>query len=197
MIFALDGTAISVSIITTMGVVIVGWFGYQGIKAQVNKQTDTITSNAKENAAEAAAKVNAHLDNGLHTTLKRLDSRLEEQGIMVSVIVKTQDKPIFKTDPSGALVSANPAAVRLLGMTVAEMTGDGWVRAIHPEDRQRVFREWFDCVAHRREFGPMIYRYLHPTTKEVTMVEAVATPCVDMDGDVLSWVATLVPISDF
>ena len=196
MILALDGTAITITTITTTGAVIGGWLAYKGIKAQVSRQTDTITTNAQESAEAAANKVNAHLDNGLHTTLKRLDAKLTENGVMVAAVVKTQDKPILKTEPGGALIFANPAAMKLLGMTQTELSGDGWVRAVHPDDQRRVFTEWYDCVAAKREFGPMVYRYLHPTTKQVTMVEAVAVPVTDLDGEILSWIATVIPCVD-
>lgn len=201
MILALDGTAIVVSIISSTAPVLVaivgGWFAYKGIKTQVESTTTDLKSTVMDHADQAADKVSAHLDNGLHTTLMRLDSKLTENGVMVDAIVKTQDRPIFKTEPSGALIYANPAAVKMLGMTVAELTGDGWVRAVHPEDRDRVFKEWRESIRTKREFGPVIYRYIHPTTREETLVEAVATPWMDLDGDILSWVATVVPLTDF
>ncbi len=196
MILALDGTAITITTITTTGAVIGGWLAYKGIKAQLAAQTHTLTSSVEQRSDAVADKVNAHLDNGLHTTLKRLDAKLTENGVMVAAVVKTQDKPILKTEPGGALIFANPAAMKLLGMTQTELSGDGWVRAVHPDDQRRVFTEWYDCVAAKREFGPMVYRYLHPTTKQVTMVEAVAVPVTDLDGEILSWIATVIPCVD-
>jgi PAS domain S-box-containing protein len=200
-ILALDMTAIVVSLITTAGLIIVatigGYWAFRNIKAQVSANTIDIKDTGQRNAEEAANKVNAHLDNGLKSTLKRLDAKLTEHGVMVGAIVKTQDKPIIKTEPGGALIFANPAAMKLLGMTQAELSGDGWVRAVHPDDQRRVFSEWYDCVARKKEFGPLVYRYLHPTTKEVTLVEAVAIPVTDLDGEILSWIATIIPASEF
>jgi PAS domain S-box-containing protein len=142
----------------------------------------------------ATTRVINHLDNGLHATLKRLDAKLSEVGITVDAVVKTQSRPIMKTEPSGALLYANPAAIKLLGMTNAELSGNGWVKAVHPDDRAMVFDLWRECVVHRREFGPVMYRYRHPADGTVTWVEAVAIPTLDIDGEIVSWVATVLPV---
>ncbi len=41
-------------------------------------------------------------------------------------------------DPAGTIVYGNPAAARILGMTVDEAQGPGWQTAIHPDDLPRV-----------------------------------------------------------
>ena len=143
----------------------------------------------------AAGRVIAHLDNGMHTSMKRIDAKLSELGVTVDAVVKTQDRPIIKTEPSGALLYANPAAIRLLGMTNAELSGNGWVKAVHPDDRDMVFDRWRECVVTRHEFGPLMYRYLHPATGALTWVEAVAVPTIDIDGQIISWVATVLPVT--
>jgi len=170
--------------------------GVLGILGAIAVQRIKVNSEhtANEAGQAAAAVVNAHLDNGLHATLKRLDVKLTEVGVTVDAVVKAQDRPIFKTEPGGALIYANPAALKMLGMTQSQLNGDGWVQAVHPEDRARVFSEWARCISLKQEFGPVVYRYRHPVTREEIWVEAVAVPVVDIDGGILSWVATVMPV---
>jgi PAS domain S-box-containing protein len=195
MIIALDGTAIALSFISMVSVVLVavisGWFAYKGIKLKLDNQSTEIQAAGKQHAEQAAAVVNAHLDNGLKSTLQQLVNQVTENGTMMNAVIRTQEYPIIQTDPHGSLTNANPAAMKLLGMSLAEMTGDGWARAVHPEDREHVFSTWRHCVVNHCEFGPLVYRYIHPVTKEVTLVEAMASPSINIQNQIVSWVATI------
>lgn len=180
-----DGVIIA--FISTSGVVLAAFFTYLGVKTQVKKVGTSVDELTKLNTSQHG--FNAGILN------KMLDT-IAEQGIMVSTMVNVQDHPIFKTDAGGALIQVNAAGVRLLGMAAHELTGDGWVKAVHPDDRLKVFSTWEDCVRDKRPFGPISYRYVHPTSRAVTLVEAVATPVVSLDdGELLSWVAVVVPIT--
>ncbi len=46
--------------------------------------------------------------------------------------------PALLLDARGALLRVNEAALRLLGVDRAAMSGRGWLRRIHPDDRERV-----------------------------------------------------------
>lgn len=191
MLLALDGTAITVAAITTIGAMSVGFFGYLGLKSQVKK------------TGLAVADQVAHLDS-LNTSqhgenarlLTRMLDSIAEQGVMIASVVDVQNYPIIKTDPRGSLIQINAAGSKLIGMSITELVGNGWVSAIHPDDRIMVFNAWAEAVKTKRQFGPISYRYVHPATKVVTLVEAVANPVIGgIDGKVLSWVAVVVPIS--
>jgi two-component system cell cycle sensor histidine kinase/response regulator CckA len=67
---------------------------------------------------------------------------------------------IFITDPSGDCVYTNPAYQRISGLTPEQALGTGWSKAIHPADRERVFREWYDAAERRIPFRSE-HRFLH------------------------------------
>lgn len=192
MILALDGTAIIVSIVSTFGVIIVGVFGYLGVTSQVKRSATEVTDKVVD-----LDNVNTYQHGENAKLLHRMLDTISEHGILVSAVVDVQDRPIIKTDASGALIQVNAAGVKLLGMTPQELSGNGWVKAVHPDDRVKVFGEWQEAVKNKTPFGPLSYRYLHPTTKVETLVEAVATPVISgLDGELLSWIAVVVPIID-
>lgn len=187
---AMDSTPIFVSLISTVGVVVVGFFGYLGIMAQVKKGADAVVGQVTEldslNSTQHAQ--NAGL-------LQQMLDQITEQGVMIQSVINVQHYPIIKTDSKGSLIQINVAGVKLLGMDVPELKGNGWVDAIHPEDRLAVLEAWTDSVRESVPFGPINYRYKHPKTGHVTMVEAVATPVLNLNKEIISWVAIIVPLA--
>jgi PAS domain S-box-containing protein len=67
---------------------------------------------------------------------------------------------IFITEPAGDCVYTNPAYQRISGLTLEQALGTGWSQAIHPDDRERVFREWYDAAQRRIPFRSE-HRFLH------------------------------------
>ncbi len=59
---------------------------------------------------------------------------------------------IFVSDVRGGCVYANSAYQAISGFTFEQTLGASWSRAIHPEDRQRVFVEWRDAATAQARF---------------------------------------------
>lgn len=49
---------------------------------------------------------------------------------------------IFLLDIEGRCTYTNPRCQALYGLTFEESLGDGWLRSVHPDDRDRVFADW-------------------------------------------------------
>ncbi len=67
---------------------------------------------------------------------------------------------IFHTDLAGSCSYTNPRWQELWGISFEESLGDGWARALHPEDRASVAAEWQRCAASGTEFD-MEFRVQH------------------------------------
>ena len=59
---------------------------------------------------------------------------------------------IYITDPSGDCLYTNPAYQRISGLRQQQALGSGWSHAIHPDDRERVFQEWYGAAQRRKPF---------------------------------------------
>jgi diguanylate cyclase (GGDEF)-like protein/PAS domain S-box-containing protein len=59
---------------------------------------------------------------------------------------------IMVSDLQGKCVYTNAAYHTITGLTFEESLGENWSLAVHPEDRQRVQREWREAVRHRTVF---------------------------------------------
>lgn len=172
---------------TTVGVIGVGFFGYLGLKLQVKNSTKKIQDVVSD---LEVVNTDQHVYNS--TILYKILHKLSEHGALLETVVDTQTVPVITTDAEGGLVKINSAGLSLLGLSLVDLQGSGWVKAIHPDDRERVFSLWTESVRTKTKYGPVSYRYVNPNTGEVTMVEAMATPVVNPSTDELqSWVAVV------
>lgn len=72
----------------------------------------------------------------------------------------TEHYGVFETDKNGQCVNANLAYLRLVGRTLEEVTGNGWINCIHPDDRVTVRDQWAESVQDNRDFE-MEYKMMH------------------------------------
>ena len=57
---------------------------------------------------------------------------------------------VWMTDSSGAGDYLNSRALELTGLTPEELTGSGWLNAVHPARPGAAAAAWADAVAERR-----------------------------------------------
>ena len=82
---------------------------------------------------------------------------------------------IFLTDESGDCLYLNPAGQRIAGRSQEEALGQGWINALHPDDRARVLPAWTTAVETRRAYARPVHRFLH-RNGDVRSVEVRAVP---------------------
>src|SRR5262245_42022813 len=101
---------------------------------------------------------------------------------------------IFETDADGNCLYVNRRWCELAGMAPEHASGTGWVGALHPEDRDRVRREWYEAAAAGREFVSE-YRFRTPEGR-VTWLQGNTAAVRDDSGNVAGFVGTLSDITD-
>lgn len=74
--------------------------------------------------------------------------------------------PIFESDKDGHCTYANRAYLRMLGVGIEEIEGQGWKSFIHPDSRDIVFEEWESAVRDQRDFK-LTYKFLAADGHEV------------------------------
>eukprot|EP01035_Chromulina_nebulosa_P037265 gene37265-50295_t len=67
---------------------------------------------------------------------------------------------IFSSDPAGRTTFVNRRWCELAGLSPAEAMGDGWTRALHPDDRARVALSW-DQAVRTGESSADEFRFVH------------------------------------
>ncbi|WP_081888079.1 PAS domain S-box protein [Verrucomicrobium sp. BvORR034] len=81
-------------------------------------------------------------------TQKKLDeAELRRSERLYRAIGESMNFGIWICDAAGRNQYASDSLLKLVGMTQAEFAGDGWMKALHPEDVQTVRLAWRRCVA--------------------------------------------------
>jgi PAS domain S-box-containing protein len=62
------------------------------------------------------------------------------------VLAETSPTGIYLTDSVGKCLYVNPAWCKMAGLMPKEAFGDGWIKALHPDDSVRIFSEWNNFV---------------------------------------------------
>jgi len=101
---------------------------------------------------------------------------------------------IFQTDARGLCIYVNERWQQITELTFAEAEGEGWSRAIHPEDRAAVAAEWTRTAGAESEFSRE-FRVLRPS-RETRWVHARAQAVLSDRGRVLGYVGTVEDITE-
>jgi PAS domain S-box-containing protein len=100
---------------------------------------------------------------------------------------------IFLTDAEGGCVFVSSRWCEITGLTPEEARGQGWMRALDPRDRERVWREW-DAAARGGVTFESRYR-LRRADESTAWVLGQARAQCDPDGNVTGFVGTLTDFS--
>jgi len=101
----------------------------------------------------------------------------------------------WTTNAIGAVVEMQPAWTDYTGQSWEEMNGFGWVKAIHPDDRDKMSDCWDIAVAERSVFEAEV-RVFHAASGAFRHMVARATPLMDAEGNVRQWVGTYTDVDD-
>jgi diguanylate cyclase (GGDEF)-like protein/PAS domain S-box-containing protein len=101
---------------------------------------------------------------------------------------------IFVTDAEGRCVYCNSFVLGLSGLTLEESLGYGWMRALHPDDVERVQAGWAASAAAGTEFA-LEYRFRRPDGA-VSWVDGIASDVHGPGGTLLGWVGICVDLTE-
>lgn len=101
---------------------------------------------------------------------------------------------IYRTDQDARCIFVNARWCELTGLTREEAMGDGWLRAIHPADRERVGREWQEGHKFSQVFKSE-YRYLRPDFSVVWIFGQTAA-LRSADGALLGYVGSATDVTE-
>jgi PAS domain S-box-containing protein len=92
---------------------------------------------------------------------------------------------VWVTTPEGEMKEDSPEWRWITGQSVEEFTGFGWLESIHPEDRERVERDWRECVRTGKVFDD---RYRMRTKAGSYRHYDVRAVPIERDGKIVEWV---------
>jgi two-component system CheB/CheR fusion protein len=117
---------------------------------------------------------------------KRTETALRENETRLRDLLGLLALAVWETDAEGRVVTDSPSWRGYTGQRVEEWMGEGWIDAVHPEDRAEVLRQWKDAVAARSAID-LAFRLRSPG-EGWRRSRVRALPLFNIDGTVRKWV---------
>jgi PAS domain S-box-containing protein len=99
-------------------------------------------------------------------------------------LVQAGNQVVWVTDPSGQVSEDSPEWRWITGQSVAQYLSEGWLAAIHADDRDRVERDWLACIKTGTVFDGS-YR-VRTKTGSYRHYDVRAVP-IERDGAIVEW----------
>jgi PAS domain S-box-containing protein len=100
-------------------------------------------------------------------------------------LVQAGAQVVWVTTPTGEIAEDSPEWRSITGQSLDEYVGNGWLDAVHSEDRERVERDWRTCVDGGKIFD---HRYrVRTKTGSYRHYDVRAVP-IERDGKIIEWV---------
>ena len=128
------------------------------------------------------------------TERKQMEQALHDSEEQFRTLCDAAPIGIFRSGSEGNANYFNPRWEEITGIPVSEGMGKGWVKGIHPDDIEELWKIWLEAKAKGRIFSHE-HRQLTPKGKTV-WVRALASPIYGPDGNILSHVGTLEDITE-
>ena len=128
-----------------------------------------------------------------HLKRARTNQQLQESEERYQNLAKISPVGIFRTDRVGATTYVNPMWCRISGLPAEQAVGQGWLRAVHPNDRDALSKGWLEMIGLQKP-SQADYRFLRPDGTEA-WVMGQATPERDSENQVIGFVGTVTDIS--
>jgi PAS domain S-box-containing protein len=137
---------------------------------------------------------------GLRWLIRDITDRQQSQALLQDSeqryvsLAETVPVGIFRTDAIGNGTYVNNCWCEIAGLSPEAAAGNGWISALHPEDRDRVAAEWYRSAQNNSQFH-MEYRFLR-SDGNVTWVYGQAAAERDADGEIIGYAGTLTDITE-
>jgi PAS domain S-box-containing protein len=99
---------------------------------------------------------------------------------------------VWVASPAGEMLEDSAEWRWITGQTVEEFLGNGWLDSIHPEDRERVERDWRDCLRTGRIFDDRFRMRARAGAYRHYDVRAVP---IERDGKIAEWVGACTDVT--
>ena len=128
------------------------------------------------------------------TDRKKTERELKESEERYQTLANVAPVGIFRTDIQGNTTYVNPTWCRISELSYDEALGNGWLRVVHPDDRQVLAENWKKS-AQRHAVSIADYRFLRDDGS-VVWVMGQAVPEFNSDNQVVGYIGTITDITE-
>jgi PAS domain S-box-containing protein len=109
-------------------------------------------------------------------------------------LIEATSAIVWDTPPSGEVVGELPGWTAFTGQKPQEIRGWGWIRAVHPEDREHTRRAWTTAVADRGTY--QVEHRLRRHDGVYRIMAGRGVPVLGADGAIVEWIGCHADITD-
>ncbi|MDQ2104577.1 PAS domain S-box protein [Azospirillum isscasi] len=106
-------------------------------------ELDISSAPVRDGDGHIVASVTIFVDN---TDTKAAKRALAEREDMLRTTTEALPGALFVADPDGRNIYSNQSFQTYTGLSANQLSGDGWMQAVHPEDRQAALAGWESAV---------------------------------------------------
>ncbi|MGD2092424.1 MAG: response regulator [Candidatus Aminicenantes bacterium] len=135
----------------------------------------------------------------LHTTIEialyknNMERKLKESELRFRTLASCSPVGIFETDINGHCIYVNERWCEIAGLLPEQAMRDGWLKALHPEDRPAISNAWYQMVESGGKFTRE-YRFQTPGGK-ITWVYGHTAPLKKESNEKTGYIGTITDIT--
>ena len=129
-----------------------------------------------------------------HQRGRQTESLLRESEGKYQTLAKISPVGIFRTDANGITTYVNPKWCEISGVSFDDALGDGWLDAVHPDDKERVNQGWREAIRLNKE-SSSDYRFVRPDGA-IAWVIGQAVPEMNSANQIVGYVGTITDITE-
>lgn len=156
--------------------------GWATLPSRIMRDVAVIKAQTLPNGGKSLADAIRRLEEGVGAIRNK---QLENYQI-TAALAANDDVGMWQSDPDGNCVAINQNILRRVGFSESDALGKGWVNYIAPQDRERVYLEWFQACQQNRDFI-LKYNFVAPDGSLVP-VSAHSYGIRDVDGKVVKYI---------
>lgn len=120
---------------------------------------------------------------------KQMEKALLESESRFRTLTTMSPAGVYLTDAQGDYLYVNPRWCELTGLPSSEAKGSGWLKSIHPDDREYIKNQWFATVQSQGVWD-LEYRLQDANNGEIIWVLGNAVALLDEKGSVRGYIGT-------
>lgn len=125
---------------------------------------------------------------------KLSEKKIELSNNRFSAAIAAMSGVMWFTDAEGNVTEEQPSWSLLTGQTFEEYKGQGWINAIHPDDREHCFKMWAAALEHKKLME--LENRVRLANGQWRLFFVRAIPVFDAEGNVLEWVGVNTDITE-
>ena len=129
----------------------------------------------------------------LETTLRETEESLREGELRWRSLTETLPLLVWTANADGTIEYLSAQACEYTGLSEQEMRGDGWAKAIHPDELEQTGRSWLVAVA--KGTPHEIEQRIRRSDGEYRWFTTRALPARDAAGKIYKWVGSCTEIT--